>query len=108
MKLDTPMTAALPIPSAELRAFCVRNSVRRLALFGSVLTPRFRPESDVDILIEFQPGKAAGFFRLARMEQELSRLFAERKVDLRTPGDLSQYFRDEVMGSALVAYDESA
>jgi predicted nucleotidyltransferase len=100
------MTAALPIPRAEIQSFCRRNGVRRLALFGSVLTPRFGPESDVDILIEFQQDKAVGFFQFARMEHELSRLFGDRKVDLRTPNDLSIYFRDEVKGNSLVAYDE--
>ena len=106
MELDLPMTAALPIPSAELQSFCRHNGVSKLALFGSILTPRFRPDSDIDILIEFQPGNHVGFFRLARMEQELSRLFSDRKVDLRTPNDLSPYFREEVTRGALVAYDE--
>ena len=101
------MTVALPIPSAELPAFCRRNGIRKLALFGSVLLPdQFRPDSDVDILIEFQPGNRVGFFCLARMEKELSRLFSDRKVDLRTPNDLSPYFRDEVTPGALVVYDE--
>ena len=100
------MSAALPIPSAQLQSFCRRNGVRKLALFGSVLSARFRPDSDIDILIEFQPGNHVGYFRLARMEQELSRLFSDRKVDLRTPNDLSPYFRDEVTRTALVAYDE--
>lgn len=100
------MTAALPIPSAELQTFCRRNGIRKLALFGSILTAQFRPDSDIDIVIEFQPGNHVGFFRLARMEQELSSLFFDRKVDLHTPNDLSPHFRDEVMRGALVAYDE--
>lgn len=75
----------------------------RNSLFGSVLRDDFGPDSDVDVLVEFEEGHTPGFFGLARMQQELSGLFG-REVDLRTPQDLSRYFRDEVTGSAAVQY----
>lgn len=81
------------------------NHVRRLALFGSVLRDDFRPDSDVDVLVEFEPGHVPGLLRLAGMEHELSELFGGRRVDLRTPADLSRYFRDEVLSTARIQYD---
>ena len=98
------MTAAIALNHQELSEFCRRNSVRRLSLFGSVLTERFSDSSDVDVLIEFQLGARVGYLRVAAMERELSRLFGGRKVDLRTPRELSPYFRDEVMRTAAVQY----
>lgn len=87
-----------------MREFCERNYIRRLSLFGSVLTERFRPESDVDVLVEFDPEHIPGLLKLAGMEIELSEKLG-RKVDLRTPEDLSRYFRDEVVSSALLQYE---
>jgi predicted nucleotidyltransferase len=92
------------VPSNEIREFCRRNHITRLSLFGSVLTPNFGPESDIDVLVEFEPGRLPGFLRLAALENELSALFGGRKVDLRTPQELSRYFRDEVVASAEVQY----
>ncbi len=89
----------------RIAEFCTRNGVRKLALFGSVLREDFRPDSDVDVLVEFQPGYAVGYIGLAAMQRELSALVG-RKVDLRTPGELSPYFRDEVVRSAVVQYAE--
>lgn len=83
--------------------FCHRNHVRKLAFFGSVLRSDFSAESDVDVLVEFEPGHVPGFIRLARMERELTEIIG-RKVDLRTPEDLSRYFRDEVLREAEVLY----
>jgi hypothetical protein len=100
------MLAQVPIPVAVIADFCRRNGVRKFAFFGSMLTDRFSDESDIDVLVEFRPAERVGFFRLAEMEEELSRLFGSRKVDLRTPADLSVYFRDEVVRNALVAYFE--
>ncbi|MCL4854390.1 MAG: nucleotidyltransferase domain-containing protein, partial [Bryobacteraceae bacterium] len=80
--------------------------IRKLALFGSVLTGRFSNSSDIDVLVEFRPEQRVGFFRLADIEEELSGLFGGRKVDLHTPMDLSRYFRDEVIRDALVVYVE--
>jgi len=94
----------LPIPEEELRRFCERHRNRRLALFGPELKGTSRPDSDLDILVEFEPGKESGLLRLAQMEEELSALVGGRKVDLRTPGDLSRYFRDEVVRKAEVEY----
>jgi len=98
--------SAVPVamPKESLRNFCERNHVRKLSLFGSVLTPRFRPDSDLDVLVEFDPGHVPGLITLAGMEMELSAMFG-RKVDLRTPEDLSRYFRSEVVASALPQYE---
>ena len=95
----------IDIPKDAVAAFCKRHHVRKLALFGSVLGEDFRADSDVDMLVEFQPGHAVGYIGLGTMEQELSELIG-RKVDLRTPGELSPYFRDEVVRSAVVQYVE--
>ena len=92
--------ARIDIPEAQIGELCRRNGIRRLALFGSVLTGRFSETSDVDVLVEFRPEERVGFFRLADIEDELSRLLGGRKVDLRTPMDLSRYFRDEVVRDA--------
>ncbi len=83
--------------------FCRRHHVRKLSFFGSVLCEDFRPDSDVDVLVEFEPGHPVGFIRLATIELELSKILG-RKADLRTPADLSRYFRDEVVQSAQVQY----
>jgi uncharacterized protein len=87
----------------ELAEFCRRNHIRRLALFGSAIRDDFTPESDVDVLVEFEPGRVPGFIKLAGMEIELSSLLG-RKVDMRTAEDLSPYFREEVVKSAEVQY----
>ncbi|SRR6266545_4425974 len=97
------MNAKISIDREKIAAFCRRHHIRRLALFGSVLRDDFRPDSDVDVLVEFEPGHAVGLIRLAGMELELSDLL-ERKADLRTPADLSRYFRQEVLESAEVQY----
>ena len=91
------------IPKERIAAFCRRHPIRKLSLFGSVLRDDFRPESDVDVLVEFEPGASAGFFSLAEMELELTDLM-KRRVDLRTPAELSRYFRDEVLKEAEVQY----
>lgn len=92
------------IPAKEKIAdFCKSHHIRKLSIFGSVLRDDFGPESDIDVLIEFEPESIPGFFRLVEMEEELSELFG-RKVDIRTPGDLSRYFRDKVLETAEVQY----
>lgn len=96
--------AHIDIPRAELAAFCRRNRIRRLSLFGSVLREDFRPDSDVDVLVEFEPDAHVGMLRLAGMEIELSEILG-RKVDLNTPGFLSRYYRDQVLAEAEVQYD---
>ncbi|NOS99097.1 MAG: nucleotidyltransferase family protein [Phycisphaerales bacterium] len=93
----------LEIPRHELEAFCRRWGIARLALFGSVLRDDFRADSDVDVLVEFLPDVHVTLFDMAEMQEELGCLFG-RPVDLRTPGDLSRYFRQSVMEQAQVQY----
>jgi len=94
----------IDIPKEEIADFCRRNHIRRLALFGSVLREDFRLDSDVDVLVEFEPGARVGLMGLARLEIELSELLG-RKVDLNTSGFLSDYFLDEVLAEAETQYD---
>ena len=94
------------IPKQKLGEFCKHHHICRLSLFGSVLREDFGSESDVDVLVEFLPGHVPGFFGLFDMEEELSLLLGVRKVDLRTPEDLSRYFRSEVVKTAEVYYAE--
>jgi predicted nucleotidyltransferase len=89
---------------AELAALCRRNHIRRLSLFGSILKGTAGAESDVDLLVEFEPGRTPGMLALAGMEAELSDLVGGRRVDLRTAQDLSRHFRNEVVRTAEVQY----
>lgn len=95
----------IDIPKNKLADFCRHNHIRKFSLFGSVLRDDFRPDSDVDVLVEFETGQIVGLFRLAGMELELSEILG-RKVDMRTPAELSRYFRREVLNSAVVQYAE--
>ncbi|MGZ6237019.1 MAG: nucleotidyltransferase family protein [Syntrophales bacterium] len=99
------MNSKINIPMDRIAEFCRQNRIRKLALFGSVLREDFRPDSDVDVLVEFDPAHVPGlsFFR---MQRELSQILG-RKVDMNTPQDLSQYYRDEVLTNAEVFYDAS-
>ena len=94
----------ITIHKKEIVAFCKHNGIRSMSLFGSILTDRFDASSDVDILVEFERGKVPGLLHLSRMERELMTLFDGRKVDLRTPMDLSRCFRDEVVKKRVVLY----
>ena len=96
--------SALRLPQDELAAFCRRHRIVKLALFGSALREDFSASSDADFLIEFEPGHTPGFLGLAEMERELSALLGGRPVDLRTPEDLSRYFRADVLDAAVVQY----
>ena len=98
------MSIQINIPRDQIAAFCRRNHIQRLAVFGSALRPDFDENSDIDLLVEFEPHQTPGLFGLARMERELSALLGGRKVDLRTPEDLSRYFREQVMQEAEVQY----
>jgi predicted nucleotidyltransferase len=98
------VTLPVAFPREKIRGFCAHNHIRKLSLFGSVLTHRFGAGSDVDVLVEFEPGNVPGYFELVGMELELSEMLG-RKVDLRTPEELSRYFRDEVVASAAVQYE---
>ena len=94
----------ITIDKETITPFCQKYHIQRLALFGSVLRSDFRADSDIDVLVEFEPDFVPGLFTIARMERELSRLFDGRKVDLRTPEDLSRYFRQDVLDEAEVQY----
>ena len=96
------MSPQIAINREQIADFCRRHHIRRLALFGSVLRKDFRPDSDVDVLVEFEPGQRVGLAFFA-MQDELSDLFGHG-VDLNTPGFLSRYFRDEVLAEADVLY----
>ena len=97
--------AKIEIPRERIAEFCKRHHIRRLSFFGSVISEHFTQESDVDVLVEFEPGQVVGLIRLAGMELELSEIIG-RKVDMRTPADLSRYFREEVLSAAEVQYAE--
>ena len=92
----------IAIPKGQIAEFCRRHHICKLSLFGSVLRDDFRPDSDVDVLVEFEPDHIPGLIRFAGMELELSKLLGGRKVDLNTPQFLSLYFRDEVLEEAEV------
>ena len=91
------------IPRAELETFCKRNHIIKMSLFGSALRDELKPGSDIDILVEFDKNHMPGLLDIAGMEIELTKIFG-RKVDLRTPAELSRYFRDEVVKKARVEY----
>lgn len=93
------------LPREELAKFCRRHHIRKLSLYGSILKGDFTSDSDVDFLVEFHPDHIPGLITLAGMEIELAEILG-RKVDLRTPQDLSRYFRQEVLDSAEVQYAE--
>jgi len=95
----------IELPKEKIKEFCKRHHIRKLSLFGSALRDDFSPESDLDILVEFDPAHIPGFIRLAGMEIELTEILG-RKVDMRTAQDLSRYFRDEVLNSSKVQYAE--
>ena len=97
------MTLPIAIDQDRIAAFCRKHHIVKLALFGSVLTDRFGPDSDVDVLVEFEPGHVPGLIALSAMERELSGILGH-KADMRTPGDLSRYFRDKVVQEAVVQY----
>jgi uncharacterized protein len=99
--------ARIEIPKDQIADFCRRHHIRTLSLFGSVLRDDFTAESDVDVLVEFEEGKAPGLIRLAGMELELSAILKGRKVDMNTPRCLSRYFRDRVVKEAQVQYAEA-
>ncbi len=96
------MSIKINVPYNAISDFCLRNGIKRLSFFGSVLRDDFGPESDVDVLVEFQKGVKVGL-QFFSMEMELSEILG-RKVDLNTPGFLSPHFRDSVIAQAEVAY----
>ncbi len=97
------MIEKIAIPQDEITAFCERNHIRKLSLFGSVLRDDFRPESDVDFLVEFEPDHVPGFITFSKMRLELSDILG-RQIDLQTPQSLSRYFRKDVEDRAEKIY----
>lgn len=95
--------AKINIPKGKIAEFCKQNHIRRLYLFGSVLREDFGPSSDVDVLVEFEPGARVGLIRLSGLELELGHIIG-RKVDLNTPGFLSKYYRHQILDEAEVQY----
>ena len=110
--LDRPIThqtapkpLPIAIPELAIQEFCQRHHIQALALFGSVLRDDFRDDSDVDVLVQFLPGKTPGF-QIVTMQDELTQLFG-KPVDLRTPAELSRYFRDRVLSEAYILYKQA-
>jgi hypothetical protein len=99
------MGLAVTIDRERIAEFCRRRGIRRLALFGSVLRADFRADSDVDVLVVFEEGRVPGLIRLGEMAEELTDILGSDRVDLRTPEDLSELFRDEVMGHSQALYE---
>ena len=95
------------ITKEQIANFCKKNQIRKFAFYGSVLRDDFGPKSDIDVLVELAPNHTIGLFEIAQMEIDLSELMGGRKVDLRTPQDLSKYFRDKVIAEAVVQYERN-
>lgn len=100
------MSTRIHIPRDQVAAFCRRNHIRRLALFGSVLRDDFTEDSDIDILVEFEPNHLVGFLGLAGMEIELSQILG-RQAEIHTVPGLNPRFRDEVLQVAEVQYEQA-
>ena len=96
----------IAIPYEAVQALCEKYHIRKLSLFGSVLRADFRPDSDVDVLVEFEPEARIGYFELFDVQQDLAALLG-REVDLLTPGALSRYFRQRVLATAEVVYERN-
>lgn len=97
------MSLRIELDRQSIALLCRRNRVHRLSFFGSVLRDDFGPDSDVDVLVEFEPDAPVGLFEFVDLQGELSELIG-RHVDLHTPASLSHFFRDEVVSSAEVAF----
>lgn len=98
------MTSNISVDNDMLREFCLHHRIRRLALFGSVLRQDFTPQSDIDVIVEFEPGELVGFIRLGTVEAELSDLLG-RAVDLNLQDSLDPAFRDRILAEAEIVYD---
>lgn len=93
----------IEIPEQAVAAFCRKHHIRRLSLFGSILRDDFGPDSDIDVLVEFEPGATPGLIRMAGLEIELSQILG-RRADLRTAAELSRHFREDVLTEAQAQY----
>ena len=100
------MNTQVSVSKDVLATFCREHGIRRLSVFGSALREDFGAESDIDVLVEFEPGHVVGLIKLGGMHVDLSEIFG-REVDIKTPNGLSRYYRDEVLSEALVIYDET-
>jgi hypothetical protein len=100
----TPSRARIELPRDQIAEFCRRHHIRWLALFGSVLRDDFTPESDIDVLVDFEPEHRYTYFTLAQSERELSGLLG-RKADVHVPKSLHWFIRDKVLGQAEAVYD---
>ena len=100
------MNSAVSVHKKRLASLCRAEGIKRLAVYGSALRPDFGPESDVDVLVEFEQDRIPGLLGMSRLERDISPLFGQRKIDLRTPEDLSIYFRQQVMEEAEVQYGQ--
>ncbi|MFW6159762.1 MAG: nucleotidyltransferase family protein [Acidobacteriota bacterium] len=92
-----PINKEITVQKDKIAEFCKKHHIKRLSIYGSALRDDFKPESDIDVLVDFEPEHIPSFFKLFEMEAELSDIFGGRKVEIRTPQDLSRYFRDKVM-----------
>ena len=99
-----PSSPNIEIPKDEIAEFCEKNRIRKLSLFGSALRDDFRPDSDVDVLVEFEPGTHVGLIKLSGLELELGEILG-RRVDLNTAGFINKYYRKKVLTEAEVQYD---
>lgn len=98
-----PPTALAPDDEA-LADFCRAHGIRQLSVFGSTIKGTARPDSDLDLLVEFEPDRVPGLLGMAKLEEELSVLMGGKTIDLRTAGDLSRYFRDDIIRTAQTRY----
>jgi uncharacterized protein len=99
------LSTTLTIPHDQIAAFCQKHRIRKLSLFGSVLREDFRDDSDIDVLIEFEPDAQVGW-EFVSMQDELSEIL-RHEVDLNTPGFLSRHFRQKVLNTAQVIYERA-
>ncbi|MBN1291189.1 MAG: nucleotidyltransferase family protein [Candidatus Latescibacteria bacterium] len=104
MSANTVCHHGITFDHEAIESFCLENGIKKLALFGSVLREDFRPDSDIDMLVEFMPEEQIGYFELVKIERTLSEFLGNKKVDLRTPGELSRYFRERILKEAEYLY----
>ena len=104
MTIKTVKHNGISFDRKALEKLCIENGIKKLSLFGSVLRDDFGPNSDIDMLVEFMPGETVGYFRLIGVEIALTEFFDGRKVDLRTPGEISDYFKEKVLKESEILY----
>ncbi len=102
--MELPLDIKKMVDFEKIKNFCISNHISSLSLFGSILTENFNDSSDIDLLIEFESDHIPGFFGLIELQFNLSKIFNNRKIDLRTKNDLSRYFRQDVLNQAVLIY----